>query len=342
MSQYRFSFLSFILLEILSQQAFSQAFIANDATNHSSGMSSIAFTNLNKIRNGSGLRVFWVRYDYLPSADGATTDDKILWLGSYDAYIVTNTSIENNLKNQQTKENSEVLGKKDNKYWSTMEPGIVDIDSISTGWHKGRVYYVTEELTNVLTMGFGVHWNINSIKVSSGGKVYGKSKDLTDNLEGIIDYFQDGRMKDCFYRVPKLDNNFLLSYSYGDAQTNNGTKPNGANLSSISLSLAVPSENGGFVKTMDYLKYDILDISEIKPEEAKTVGVPPPELYRYALISNQVTIPQGEPLTPKMIGATEAKITNDAPMFSVRQIIIAAIIIMNVILAAVFFKRFRK
>jgi hypothetical protein len=252
MTHNRFPFLFSALLgciTLLSSQAFAQVSVVTNPENRPSGIGPIEFTNLAKLQSGPGLRVSWVRYNYSRLADGTTIDDKINWLGSYDAYTITNISVETNSKKHTRNERSEVLGKMDDKYWSTMEPGIVDMDSISINRHRGRASYAKLELTNVLTMGFGVHWDLNSIKFSSGGKITGKYKDLNDDLEGIIDYFPDGRMKDCFYRVPKLNENFLLSYTYDDSQANSSVNP-----SSITLSLAQSSDTGGFAKTMDYVK----------------------------------------------------------------------------------------
>jgi multisubunit Na+/H+ antiporter MnhC subunit len=95
------------------------------------------------------------------------------------------------------------------------------------------------------------------------------------------------------------------------------------------------------------LNYKILDISEIKSEEAVMVGVLPRELYKYALISNGITIPQGQPLTPEMIGASEAKKTNAALGFGrqhaeQKRPLVAVIILTSLVVFFLFFKLFLK
>jgi hypothetical protein len=47
------------------------------------------------------------------------------------------------------------------------------------------------------------------------------------------------------------------------------------------------------------------------------------------LISNGITIPQGKPLTPEMIGVSEVKTSNAAPKFNKQSIIVAGISIVS-------------
>ena len=318
----------------------------NQNTNFVSGNSlePLLTAGLNELHSNHKLHVSWIRYTlYALNAAGRKSTDKADWIGSLDNYTVAYTNIMVEDK-KPTNENVQVYGRNNNTYWSTSEKGMVDIDNIKTNLtvQLSRCAYVLGELTNIVSLGFGIHWDVNSIKINSNGKVRGKSKDLNDDLEGVIEFSPDGKMTDCFYKVPHLQRQYLLSYSYEDSRA--GVL---SNLATISLSLTVPSLSPQYkyIKAQELIKYVILDDSIVSSNSYNValIGVPPKELYKYAIISNGITLPTERILQPEMLRDSQPKVVEKKSALGLtkRQLIIAGFVLVN-LATLLFLLRFTK
>lgn len=301
---------------------------------------------LNQLVNGQQLDISWTRRDRsstqaAPDGSIFTRDYEINWQGSFNAYTIFISEIL--FKNSKLAgTNVSVLGKIDKQYWSTaVEKGMVELDNLNVNNQQIRASFALGELTNVLTMGFGIHWNIASIRFSESGRVFGKSVDLSEDLSGWVTYLSDGRIKDVFYPVNKYRKSFVLSYNYQDENTKFREFP-----SSITQSIAINMGAGKYLITTNLKSYDAtyenIKISDIKPDVAKSLGVPDKNLYKYALISNGVTIPQHGPLTPVIFAGSMAKSTVESTWFSARFLLISIFLAINIVILTLFFVSFSK
>lgn len=327
----------------LSQPAMSapDGFIS---TNHDGG---VEFNYLSKLK--TGIEVSWVRKSDYVLAKDANEERRYFWTGTFDAFTFNDVSIVTSKKDGTNLggvgNNSEIWGRRNGTRWqsSSFEKGIVDINSNPDAQTKAADNFRVYPLTNILTMGFGEHWDVNSMRLSADGKVTGKYKHPPDTLEGLLTYLPNGQIQKCLYKVPSLNESFLLSFSYRADQTNQNQFPSGFTLSQV---ITLP--NGELYVADPLEKCEILDISDQTPEAASLAGVPDPSLYKNALISNGETYASSpRALTPEVLGAIDpdssqqVSNTEASRPVMVRIIILAIFFPLLIIMAFLTFKKWR-
>lgn len=130
-------------------------------------------TELKRLQKG--LRLCWIRERVGSGSNDVSTVEMFYWHGNLDVFTYTNVFAQNRAAGEFMR----VWGQKGDKAWTTSaEAGVLTIDDVKRArieWDTNP--YFKEELTNVLSFGFGCHWDVHSIYVDADGKMSGKYKD---------------------------------------------------------------------------------------------------------------------------------------------------------------------
>ena len=303
-------------------------------TNRGGGLE---FKYLSKLQ--SGLAVSWVVYSDSDPIREAKRKERFYWVGTFDAFTFTNISIKTSKDGKVVEGNTNVWGRRNGTRWqaTSYEEGILDVNSNPTEKEKQVDNAMLYPLTNVLTMGFGLHWDVSSMRFLAKGKVTGKAANFPDSLEGQITYLPNGQVQQFFYSIPSLGKSYLLTFSYRIGQEQ---FPSG-----FELWLAGVLPSGEPYAALLRSKYEILSISDITPEVAKLAGVPPSSLSKNALITNGVTIASSPyALTPEAIGTSQKTSSSPNETKASQTVIIRAIILVVFLLPLPFviFAAFKK